>query len=113
MLCAHALSKESELLSFLYVAFDQREVDRILPLVHPEVEWPNGMEGGWVPGRDGLRAYWARQWTMLDPGGDDGRVVVHVPPVVRDLKGSVLVDRMVRHVYTIEDGLIRRMDVQQ
>jgi hypothetical protein len=121
MASAQDLTNQTDLLIYLYGAFNRREVDRILPLMHPEVEWPNGMEGGWVHGREGVRAYWARQWTMLDPhveparfeASDDGRVVVHVHQVVRDLEGSVLLDRMVQHVYTINDGLIRHMDIKE
>jgi hypothetical protein len=29
------------------------------------------------------------------------------------MKGTVLLDRMVQHVYLIEDGLIRRMDIRE
>jgi hypothetical protein len=44
---------------------------------------------------------------------DDARVVVQVHQVVRDMAGSVLMDRMVEHVYTIGDGLIQRMDIRE
>ncbi len=33
--------------------------------------------------------------------------------VERDLDGNLKVDHMVQHVYTITDGLIRRMDIQE
>jgi hypothetical protein len=44
---------------------------------------------------------------------DDGRVVVDVHQVIRLLDGSVRDDRMVQHVYTIRDGLVARMDIQE
>ena len=105
----------------VYDAFNRRDIDAILPLMHPEVEWPNGMEGGWVHGHEGVRAYWTRQWRMIDPhvepkGFDtepDGRVIVHVHQIVRDLSGALLLDRMVQHVYRIEGGLIQRMDIRE
>ena len=40
--------------------------------MQPNVEWPNGMEGDTVYGRDGVRDYWMRQWSMINP---------HVDPV--------------------------------
>src|SRR6266700_162944 len=88
--------------------------------MHPEVEWPNGMEGGWVHGREGVRAYWTRQWGMVDPhvdpvlfeADDSGRIVVDVHQRVRDLAGAVLLDRVGQHVYLIKDGLIQRMDIR-
>jgi hypothetical protein len=32
---------------------------------------------------------------------------------VRDLEGNVVVDGMVEHVYLIEDGLIKSMEIRQ
>jgi ketosteroid isomerase-like protein len=115
------ISKERELLTFVYDAFNRREIDPILALMHPEVEWPNGMEGGWVHGHEGVRAYWTRQWDIVNPHVEpvrfeidiDGHVVTDVHQVVRDLTGSVLLDRTVQHVYHIRDGLIRRMDIRE
>jgi len=86
-----------------------------------DVVWPNGMEGGVVHGHDGVRAYWTRQWGMIDPhvdpvtfeADDAGRIVVGVHQVVRDLSGEVLVDRMVEHVYSFRDGLIHSMDIRE
>ena len=115
------LSKERELLTFIYAAFNRRDIQPILGRMDPEVEWPNGMEGGWVHGREGVRAYWTRQWAMIDPhvepigieATEDGRTLVNVHQVVRDLNGTVLMDRMVQHVYSIADGLIERMEIQE
>ena len=118
---ARDISKERELLIFVYDAFNRRDIEPILAVMHPELEWPNGMEGGWVYGREGVRTYWARQWGMLDPhvkpiqfeGDCDGRIIVDVHQVVRDLQGTVLMDRMVQHVYQICDRMILRMDIRE
>jgi hypothetical protein len=115
------ISKERELLTFVYDAFNRRDIDPILALMHPEVEWPNGMEGGWVHGHEGVRAYWTRQWGIVNPHVDpvrfeidgEGHIITDVHQVVRDLTGSVLLDRMVQHIYLIRDRLIRRMDIRE
>ena len=115
------ISKERDLLVLVYESFNRRDIDSILNLMHPEVEWPNGMEGGWVHGHEGVRAYWTRQWGMVDPrvepvdfeASNDGRVLTKVHQVVRDLTGRVLLDRMVHHAYLISEGLIRRMDTRE
>ena len=86
-----------------------------------DVVWPNGMEGGVVHSHEGVRAYWTRQWGMIDPhvepvsfvDEDAGRIAVSVHQVVRDLSGKVLLDRMVMHVYTLKDGLIQSMDIRE
>ena len=104
-----------------YEAFNARDIDRALTAMHPNVEWPNGMEGGYVHGREAVRAYWSRQWTLIDPRVEprrftpdaDGRVVVDVHQVVRDRAGTVVTEQMVQHVYELDDGLIRRMEIRK
>jgi ketosteroid isomerase-like protein len=104
-----------------YRVFNARDIDAALALMQPDVEWPNGMEGGTVHGRTGVREYWTRQWKVFDPHVDpvsftpdeSGRVMVEVHQVVRDLSGSVLLDRMVEHVYSMQDGLICRMEIRE
>jgi len=89
--------------------------------MHPDVEWPNGMEGGWVHGREGVRAYWTRQWGIVDPrvepvafkADEGGKIVVDVHQVVLDLAGAVLLDRKIQHAYLFDDGLIRSMEIRE
>lgn len=86
-----------------------------------DVKWPNGMEGGTVHGHEGVRAYWTRQWGLIDPHvnpitfdvDNSGRIDVGVHQVVRDLAGKVVMDRTVHHVYTLRDGLIDSMDIRE
>jgi len=56
-----------QLLEKVYEAFNARDMDTALAAMHPDVDWPNGWEGGRVFGRDGVRDYWTRQWRMIDP----------------------------------------------
>src|SRR5436309_1369815 len=39
----------------LYDAFNARELDALLDMMTPDVDWPNGWEGGRVVGREALR----------------------------------------------------------
>ncbi|MGO9436508.1 MAG: nuclear transport factor 2 family protein [Terracidiphilus sp.] len=111
---------ERELLKAAYRDFNARNLEAVLARLHPEVEWANGMEGGHVHGRDGVREYWTRQWAIIDPNVDPihieldekGRLNVEVHQVVRDLKGAVLLDKTVHHAYRFADGLIKRMDIE-
>ena len=108
-----------EVLRQAYAAFNARDIERALSLMHPDVDWPNGMEGGRELGRDAVRAYWTRQFAIIDsrvePVGfteaADGRIAVDVHQTVRDLDGNVLSDGRVTHVYTLRDGLVARMDI--
>jgi ketosteroid isomerase-like protein len=116
-----AVESAEDLLRRVYAAFNARELETTLAGMQPDVEWPNGMEGGTVYGHDGVRQYWTRQWGLIDPYVEpvrfhldgSGRVVVGVHQVVHDLAGKVLVDQMIEHIYTIENGLIRRMEIHK
>jgi limonene-1,2-epoxide hydrolase len=104
----------------LYRAFNARDVDSAVAAMAPGVRWPNGWEGGYVNGRDEVREYWRRQWAEIDSSVEPvaideepgGLVAVRVHQVVRDLKGEVLVDKEVTHVYRVEDGLIAEMRIE-
>jgi ketosteroid isomerase-like protein len=114
------IAPEQRLLQAAYAAFNARDIDAALAAMHPDVEWPNGMEGGYVHGHEEVRRYWTRQWALIDPHveplrftcDDTGRVVIDVKQVVRDLAGAVLIDTVVRHAYLIEDGLVRSMEIR-
>ena len=116
-----APTHSAELLKKAYAAFNARDIGGALAVMKPDVEWPNGMEGGTVHGHEGVRAYWTRQWGMIDPHvepvkfieDESGSIIVDVHQVVRDLAGKLLLDRMVQHVYTLRDGLIQSMDIRE
>jgi|SRR5579859_2590920 len=114
------MSDDVELLRRVYELFNRREIERVLEAMHPDVVWANGMEGGHVHGRDEVRSYWKRQWAIIDqhvepveisPSGE-GEVVVKVHQVVGDLKGNLLADRLVMHVFQMRNGLIQRFDIR-
>jgi hypothetical protein len=113
--------KTQELIDGLYAAFNRRDVDATLALMSENVSWPKASEGGRVVGKQGVREYWARQWAGFDPRVDpidllereDGKVEVKVHQLVKALNGDVLSDSEVTHVYTIANGLIERMDIEE
>ena len=115
------MSDERELLEGAYRDFNARRLDAVLARMRPNVVWPNGMEGGFVYGQEGVREYWTRQWAVLDPRVDPveistderGRWIVKVHQVVHDREGKLLVDQVVHHAYEIHDSLIARMDIEE
>lgn len=110
-----------ELLEQAYEAFNSRQIDDLLALMQPDVEWPNSLMGGVVQGHDAVRSYWQRQWMIIDPRLEpgtitelpDGRLAVEVRQIVRDLSGALLRDITVQHVYSLQDGLIKSMEIQR
>jgi ketosteroid isomerase-like protein len=113
--------EEEALLRRAYAAFNARDIEAAVALMHPRVDWPNGMEGGRVHGRTGVRRYWRRQFAVLDSHVEperfareaDGRLAVDVRQVVRDLDGRLAADRMVQHVYRFRGGLVAHMEIRE
>jgi hypothetical protein len=114
------VSDEVRLLEHLYDGFNVRDIESVLGDMATDVIWANGMEGGHVHSRAGVRSYWTRQWATVDPHvepiafskGPEGEVVVEVHQVVRDLNGNVLADKRVGHVFRFESGLVKRFDIR-
>lgn len=103
----------------MYAAFNARNADAVLVTMTDDVDWPKAFEGGRVVGRDAVKEYWLRQWKEIDPTvtptkvelrGED-QYVVHVDQRVKDMEGKELDHRQVKHVYTVRDGLIAKMDL--
>ena len=57
----------------LYDAFNRRDLDTALAGMHPDVDWPNMIDGG--PSTACRRgAYWQRQFETTDPRAEPQRV---------------------------------------
>lgn len=103
-----------------YSAFNSRDIDTALATFHPDVQWPKAFEGGYVSGYEEIRKYWTRQWSEINPAVEptgfaerpDGTLEVTVHQLVKDLPGNVLFDGIVKHIYTIQDDLLRKMDIE-
>ena len=114
-------SQTEQFFQELYDAFNRRDLETALASMHPDVDWPNMIEGGREHGHTAVRKYWERQFETTDPRVEpqrvtplgDEEVLVEVHQVVRDRTGNVLSDGMVEHVYLLRDGLIERMDVRE
>ena len=110
---------ETDLLRAAYAAFNARDIDAALALMTADVAWPRAFKGGFVRGPEEVRVYWTEQWSEIDPHVEplafspeaDGRILVEVHQVVRDLSGGVLADGRVGHRFTLDSGLIAGMEV--
>jgi ketosteroid isomerase-like protein len=110
---------EIELLRAAYAAFNARDIEAALAIMTPDVSWPRAFKGGFVRGPEEIRAYWTEQWSEIDGQvepiafypEDAGQILVKVHQVVRDLTGAVLADEHVGHRFTIEQGLLKAMEV--
>src|SRR5688500_8022902 len=114
-------SQYQDLIKKAYAAFNARDIDTILLMLHKDVHWSNGWEGGYVNGHEELRNYWTRQWKEIDPTVEpidikerqDGQIEVEVHQTAKDLEGNLLFDGKVKHIYSIENGLIKSMEIEK
>ncbi len=103
-----------------YSAFNSRDINTALSTFHSDVQWPKAFEGGYVSGHDEIRRYWTRQWSEINPNVEpigfnerqNGTFEVTVHQTVKDLQGNLLFDGAVKHIYTIQDDLLRKMDIE-
>ena len=104
-----------------YAAFNKRDIESVLDLMHENVHWPNGWEGGYVEGRHAVKEYWIRQWKEIEPyvtpisiiEKDNGTFEVNVQQVIKDLRGNLLFDGQLKHVYSFESNLIKGMEIEK
>jgi ketosteroid isomerase-like protein len=116
-----------KVLERIYARFNARDIDGVLTVLTDDVAWANGMDGGYVHGREAVREYWTRQWTMVSPHVEpvgfhrtaDGAIIAEVRQSVRDLEGKPLQgqthglkDKTVGHVFRLREGKVARFDIQ-
>jgi hypothetical protein len=113
------VSRVHELITALYDALNARDIEGVTDRFAAGVDWPDAWAGGRVVGRDAVRGYLLRQWAEIGPDVrlrlvrelPDGRYEALVDQVIRDRDGHLLSEAVVLHTYTVQDGLIARMDV--
>ncbi|MEC9347902.1 MAG: nuclear transport factor 2 family protein [Pseudomonadota bacterium] len=115
------MAGEQSMLIRLYENFRNRDVDAMLAMMSPDVEWARDTGDGYLSGHDALRQHWHREWqdfaTYLDPQSfsvtRNERTAVQVIRTVRDLQGRRLSETTLGHIFTIRDGLIVRLDIRE
>ena len=71
-------------------------------------------------GHDEIRKYWTRQWTEINPDVEpiginerqNGTIEVTVHQIVKDLQDNLIFDGIVKHIFTTQDDLLRKMDIE-
>ena len=121
------MDDEFRILEAMYDRFNAREIDGVLAALTDDVVWANGMDGGHVHGREAVREYWTRQWTMINPQVQplsfrrtaDAAIIAQVRQIVRELEtkplegqANILTDKTVGHVFRFRDGKVARFDIQ-
>lgn len=122
------MADDVETVKMIYARFNARDIHGVLSDLADDVSWANGMDGGYEHGKAAVRAYWTRQWSIVDPHVDpvtftrcaDGCVAVQVRQTIRDLEGKPLTgqdhglkDQTIGHVFRLEQGRVTRFDIEK
>jgi hypothetical protein len=108
------MADKRALLTSLYDAMSRQDVDGVLALMHPEIDWPNTLGEGRVQGLDALRAYWRDQFALVRLSTamleyreqPDGSVITKVSVSRHTLAGALWDDQVAYNRFRFEDGLI-------
>jgi ketosteroid isomerase-like protein len=55
----------ADFVKHVYDHFNAGDMEIVLAAMQEDVIWANGLEGGHVHGRNGVRSYWTHQWAMI------------------------------------------------
>jgi SnoaL-like domain len=113
------MSSNQQFLQNLYDAFNKGDLETIISVMHPDVKWANGVEGGFVYGRDAVHEYWTNQYKVIQvqletlkfETDENNRNVVTVHQIVRDMQGNLLADATIQQIFTIENSWIALYEI--
>lgn len=102
----------------LWRALTARDIEAVVALLHPEVDWQDNMNGGRRVGRDATRDYLLDVMAtvvVVSTPVDISRIapdryLARVNHVVRNSDGQLWGQEIVSHVLTLREGLIARME---
>jgi hypothetical protein len=102
----------------LYKNFNDRNIDIVIAEMTPDVQWANGMKGGYVYGQEAVKDYWTKQFQLISSKVTPLKIkkqnnIVHIKvhQVVHDIYGDLLADETVEHIFHLKDKKICRFDI--
>lgn len=107
------------LLLRFYKALDARDVDAVMALLHPEVDFPDQLnEDRRLRGAAAVRGYYEKAFGIIAAESTptafharpDGSIEVRVHHHVTSIDGALWHDGPVNYSFSFRDGLIARLD---
>lgn len=108
------MADKRALLICLYDAISRQDVDGVLSVMHPDIDWPDTLAGGRVVGLEALRTYWSEQFKIIRPQTamveyeeqPDGTVLTKLIYTRYALDGALWDDQLERNLFRFEGDLI-------
>ncbi|MDP1737854.1 MAG: nuclear transport factor 2 family protein [Caulobacter sp.] len=105
----------------LWTAVNRQDFEAAIALLHPDVDWQDIVNGGRLHGIAAVRAYWTRISELLTSDsspityrliGED-RIAARMLHSLTGKQGKVWGEEALTQVFTLRDGLIVRMDLDE
>ena len=116
------MTRNEDRIAQLYDAFNGRAFDRCVAMLADDVEWPNEAEDGVLRGREAVRTYFTDVTASLRAHYDlislhteaDGRVgALCRQAITSAADGSLWSSTRILHRYTLQNGLVTRLEAEQ
>jgi ketosteroid isomerase-like protein len=117
------LSSEEQSVTAVYEAFNTANLEKLADLLHSDVDWITSPPDGRTHGHEQVCAFFASQlaeWTMdFQPTsiltGEGERITAQIHCTIRKKDGTGQRDIKLEmaHLFTMQDGLIRKVDLMQ
>jgi ketosteroid isomerase-like protein len=115
----HNIEQPEKFFHELYTNFNERNIEAVIASLTDDVQWANGMEGGYVYGQAGVRNYWTRQFTMVSANVTPRKIEkentvfkIEVHQVVHDMNGQLLADEIVHHLFHFKENKISLFEIE-
>ena len=101
----------------IYQNFNEKKIDLIINKMMDDVQWANGMDGGYVWSSwcarilDAAFSLVSSNVTPLEIFKENDVIKIKVKQVVHDVNGNLLSDDIVCHYFTLKDGKVARLDI--
>ncbi|NQE64947.1 nuclear transport factor 2 family protein [Caulobacter sp. RHG1] len=107
-------SAQQTVLARSYEAVNAQDLAATRAVLHPDVSWPDTLEGGRLHGRNAVVAHLAQLFALTRPNVQlirvvaetEGELDVEVQLLVEDHKGHIWSDTRARLTYRFRDGLL-------
>lgn len=112
------MADKKALLISLYDAISRQDVDGVLSLMHPDVDWPDTLDGGRIHGLAAMRDYWTRQFALIRVStalidyveNADGTIATRVTYTRFAADGRLWDDQVAGNIFRFEGDRILRGD---
>lgn len=110
--------EQKQLAQSLYERFNVGDIDRMVELLHPDIEWVNEPKDQYTQGKESLHAAWSQigkiakvHFDIVSSTPTEKGMFVVVQEKIWKPEDELIFDGPVGHDYTILDGKIRRCDI--